>query len=339
MNKKKEIILAAPINFGFCDIIKKELSRQGFHVIDLSRISEIPFKYKNIFQRTHNLIRKTIRNDRNFKKELRKAFYIKNLENELNKIDRIEYALFIRPDIYPLELISKVKQRVDKLIAYQWDGLNRFPEVLDYIPLFDYFHVFDQKDLINFPSTTACTNFYFPSPQPSKNIYNSTYYIGAFFKERLDILTSIKDKLNDLKIDHKIIFSSKSQKEIDLIQKQGFQSIRQDTTYEENLSSITEFGVLIDIQNTIHTGLSFRIFEAIGYDKKLITTNSNIKRYDFYNPSNILVWENQSKEEISAFYKKPYEPVSDKIKQKYSFENWIKYVLKIQGHIPIDIPS
>lgn len=337
--QNQKIILAAPPHFGFGETIKKELVKQGFDVLYISSGLDVPFRYKNIFQRAHNFLRKVFLRDKSFKNKLRKKFELEKLENELKNENQAHYALFIRPDMYPLEFISKVQQIADKLVAYQWDGIERFPQVQNYISLFDYFHVFDRSDLNKFPSTKPCTNFYFPLPLINRKNIPDTYYVGTFSQDRFNLLLNIKDSLDQLNIKSTITLSTESVQIKNLIQNKGFHSAKKNTTYEENLNNITEFGVLIDIQNTIHDGLSFRVFEAIGYDKKLITTNSNIKKYDFYNPSNILVWDDQSKEEISAFYNTAYEPVPEIIKQKYSFENWLKYVLKIEGHIPIDVPS
>jgi hypothetical protein len=47
--------------------------------------------------------------------------------------------------------------------------------------------------------------------------------------------------------------------------------------------------VLVDIQKENQYGLSFRIFEALVYKRKLITNNQDIVAYDFYNENNIFV--------------------------------------------------
>ena len=78
-----------------------------------------------------------------------------------------------------------------------------------------------------------------------------------------------------------------------------------------------------------HNGLSFRIFEAIKYEKKLITNNKTVKQYDFYHPNNIFVFEEDNFQGLENFLKVAYTPLSEEIKQKYSFTNWLRYVLDI----------
>ncbi|WP_051960054.1 hypothetical protein [Sphingobacterium sp. ML3W] len=339
MTNKKKIILGAPTHFNFSNSIKTGLLEQGFEVIDLSQRLDTPFKYKNILQRVHNLIRKVFLKDRSYKEKLKHKSFLTLLENDLKNVDNVDYALFIRPDLFPIEFIEKVKHKTKKLIAYQWDGLSRFPHVLSYIPLFDFFHVFEQDDLKNHPSTIACTNFYFKKGEiPIVENFNRTYYLGTFFQDRIEVLAKIKSSLERLNFTNEIIISSSSNTQKALIKEKRLEFKKNAITYEENLENVLSSEVLIDIQNTLHDGLSFRIFESIGYDKKLITTNPNISKYDFYTPDNILIWNNQSDLEIKKFYEQPYQSLNTHIKQKYSFENWIKFILKIDGHIPIDIP-
>lgn len=95
---------------------------------------------------------------------------------------------------------------------------------------------------------------------------------------------------------------------------------------------------LVDFINGKHCGLSFRTFEAMGYDKKLITTNAEIIKYDFYNPNNIFVLNNDNLAKLNEFLEKPYEPLPVEIKQKYSFTNWIRYVFDEKPYQEINLP-
>ncbi|MEK5777604.1 lipopolysaccharide biosynthesis protein, partial [Acinetobacter nosocomialis] len=47
--------------------------------------------------------------------------------------------------------------------------------------------------------------------------------------------------------------------------------------------------IILDISHPGQSGLTMRTFEAIGAGKKLITTNTNIKEYPFYNANNIFI--------------------------------------------------
>jgi hypothetical protein len=67
-----------------------------------------------------------------------------------------------------------------------------------------------------------------------------------------------------------------------------------------------------------------RTFETIGAGKKMITTNSEVKKYPFYNPNNIVVINRNNIELQKDFFLKKYENVSDEVYEKSSIEGWLK---------------
>jgi hypothetical protein len=97
---------------------------------------------------------------------------------------------------------------------------------------------------------------------------------------------------------------------------------------------------IIDLHHdSVHSGLSFRTFEALGFNKKLITTNPIIKDYDFYDDQNIFFADETTDfSNINDFLNSDYKEIDPIIKNKYSFSNWIKYILEIDDNTPIEIP-
>src|SRR3546814_18872062 len=92
------------------------------------------------------------------------------------------------------------------------------------------------------------------------------------------------------------------------------------------LGSYRSEGV-VDVDDGGHQGLSCRGFEALSFGKKLSTTNQEIRRYDFYHPNNIFIWGNHTMDELEAFLAAPVIPALPHVLEKYSFSNWISYVL------------
>ncbi|MBE8713680.1 hypothetical protein [Sphingobacterium hungaricum] len=333
----KRIIFGAPQNSGFSDVIRKELINLGYIIEDFS-IKEEVFEYKSIFQRLYNLYRKVIFNDYDYKKKLKKEAHKNRMLDQLQKIPRADYAFFIRPDFFPLEFIAQVRNKADRSIAYQWDGLNRYPGIENYIPHFDRFYVFDPEDL-SYPNTYPTTNFYFDSFKSIEVIdYKKAYFIGSFEAERMDNIVAIRNQLTQLNYECTIIIYSPHTRQTYEIKKFGFTHIDKHINYYENLNSMMSASVLIDIQNPIHKGLSFRIFESLGYDKKVITTNQNVVHYDLFHPNNIFVLNNYNAEDLISFLNTPYVQIADRIKKKYSFTNWANYVLDNEQYLPIDLP-
>lgn len=84
---------------------------------------------------------------------------------------------------------------------------------------------------------------------------------------------------------------------------------------------------ILDIEHPAQTGLTMRTFETLGASKKLVTTNAQVRDYDFFDPSNILVIDRKSPPRIpESFLETAYVPAHADIYSKYSLQGWIKDV-------------
>lgn len=339
----ENIIIAGPTHFGILHQMQVELSSLGYNTQDFF-ISEFKFKYKNLGQRLYNLYRKTILGDYTYKESLRAKAPIEYLTEKLNKLQPAEYGLVIRPDMYPIEILHLLRQKVDTLIAYQWDGLDRYPDVLSRMDIFDKFYIFDPADA-KYPNVLPTTNFHMNIGWESNTCIdqqiNKVYYVGSFEHSRWTILSELIEKINRIGVEQEILVATYTDEQHKIAQQnQIINLLETQITYQENLQKLQNCSVLIDLQNDVHNGISFRLFEAIGYDKKVITTNQAVQSYDFYAPERILIWNNQlSIQELSDFIHAPNTPYAPEIKRKYSLNNWIKYMLDQKGHIPITFPA
>jgi hypothetical protein len=89
---------------------------------------------------------------------------------------------------------------------------------------------------------------------------------------------------------------------------------------------LDESFVFLDLLRPNQTGLSFRVFEALAHQKKLITTNAAIKEYDFYNPNNIIIIDSGNVNIDPAFFKTPYKPLPEALYNKYTISNFVDTV-------------
>ncbi|MEF9477069.1 hypothetical protein OWR28_04370 [Chryseobacterium sp. 1B4] len=108
----------------------------------------------------------------------------------------------------------------------------------------------------------------------------------------------------------------------------NIQIIHEIIPFSDSYKYYLDSKIILDIAHPHQKGLSFRPYEAIGLNKKLITTNQEIITYDFYNPKNILVIKDISNFTIpESFLSEDYEQAEDWIKEKYYIKNWIKTIL------------
>ncbi len=86
--------------------------------------------------------------------------------------------------------------------------------------------------------------------------------------------------------------------------------------------------IVMDVQHPKQIGLTLRCLETLGAKRKLITTNQDIRNYDFYNPNNILVVDRNNPVVPKDFLNTPYTEVNKDIYDKYSITSWVKHILK-----------
>ena len=318
--EEKSILIAIPDHFGLPQRFKENLEFLGFKVFVLQNTNKIsiPLKDKII----HGF-RKIFFKDKTYKPSMKNKISEQGLFEQLSEIKKVDYAFFIRPDLFSFKIVEKVKQISNKIVAYQWDGLDRYPLAKKYISLFDDFYVFDKNDLKINCKLKHTTNFYFDDIVSEKEINpKSVFFVGTYIKNRVPLLEEIIKILetNGLAPDIFLVSNKKSTHHKFRIISEGF-------SFKESILRIQNSEFLLDLYNPIHNGLSFRTFESVGYEKKLITNNLLVKEYDFYNPNNIFVIENNNFDGFSDFVKTPYQHLDIKIKEKYSFTNWIRHLL------------
>lgn len=335
--KGKTIIFVVPTIFGFADAIKQELERVGLTVYDFSPILDNQFRYKNIWQRLHNLYRKAIHNDYQNKRRLRTNAIENLFITAIAEIPKVDFALVIRPDWFPLQFVEEICNRSKLSVGYQWDGLKRYSEIDKYLNKFDRFFVFDSRDVTQ--NNLPLTNFFIPSDtrEEAHPCSEMAYFIGSYEKSRVLEAATIANALQDLGVNLNFIIMRRNKTNLKVINKTNFKIIHSYVSYLQNLENVKKSSILVDVQSPVHDGLSFRVFEALNYNKKLITTNSAVKNYDFYDPANIFIWDNDNSSDLGVFLNIPTRPVAKKIKNKYSFDNWIRYVLDWGPYEPIGL--
>jgi len=326
--KDKSIILAVPNHFGLPEVFKENLEYLGFkvHLVehDNTKIRLSPE------ESLIHIYKKTFNDNPTFKAKL----VAEKKENPqltfLEEIEKIDYALVIRPDLFSENVLGEIRKKSLFTVAYQWDGMNRFPLAEDTIKHFDAFYVFDKDDTTKYPHTKHTHNFYFDYPTKDKADTQDIFFVGTFMKDRIIELIRLTDIFKKLNLTTSINVIYNRERHIEKYKTNSLINFtRHGMSFEENMINSKNSRVILDFQNSLHNGISFRTFEAIGYGKKLITNNPLVKNYDFYHPNNIFVFDKQNMNEIEVFLEKDFVELPLEIYEKYSFTYWIKYILKI----------
>jgi len=312
-----------PMNNGIYKVLQYNIKESGFYCDTIAQVTSKEYKYPNSFLRFINFILKTF-----FFFNLKLYLISKRAQKNAASLSSTAYDLgvFIRPDAVNIDTIREFKRSCKKVVAYQWDGLNRYPNVHKYIDLFEDFYVFDKKDLKKNCRLKFKTNFRL---RPYDEIFEppicDAYFIGDVCLHRYNLLAKVADELSQASL-LPIFFITRRPSGVALISP-NIRISDAPITYNQNLLIARNVKVIVDITHkNLHAGLSLRFFEAMEFRKKLITTNREVLEYDFYHPNNIYVYGHSSIS-IDEFMRLPYCEIDYKITDKYKIKEWLEEFL------------
>jgi hypothetical protein len=314
-------------NWNYDSLIAEKLIEKG---VDAFHIKIGGFKHKNFIQRIGNTLNKIFLG-KNPKIKKRQEYILETLKMK-GVQDQI---LVINPQIIELKCLEEIKQYTKKFIAYLYDSVERFPVEHLLNNLFDEIYSFDKANVKQY-GFTPISNYNYLDKQvllKSGDIKNQVLYIASFDK-RLQALLELKQKFIDLSISFRMVIVGKRTMLFRLKNSfskslKGLELQRKRISQKELQKMYSETNVVLDIVQNEQTGLSFRVFETMAFQKKLITNNKSIKEYDFYNPNNILVIDNENDITDKSFFNTNYESIPNEIYKKYTLDNWVKMVFKI----------
>ena len=331
MNMNQKFLLIAPWDYQLYVVIEKNLRYLGYEVTVVHN-NHYRTNLKNTLIKIKCLFRRIFTKQQSNQK-------LNDLYNEEKRLSLIksnkyyDVCLVLRADLFSKSLLNEAKKRSNKFISFFYDGLTYNQHVLALVPLFDRFYIFDKTELASFGGHAIlhAPNFYFTHPALDTNptiTQNKIYYISSFQLCRLDLIQSLHHYLAQriTPIQFDLVCSEAEQEQLPEYVKHHFNCTQTVIPYEEQLNLIQNTEIIIDFKMAIHSGFSFRIFDGIKLRKKVITTNSLVMNEDFYHPNNFFILTQSNEAELDSFLKQPYFPLDEKIRAKYSFENWLKVV-------------
>lgn len=205
-------------------------------------------------------------------------------------------------------------------------------------PLVDKIYSFDECDCKRYniaylPPFLSFTHQQFETKKQHIKDNPSCFYVGAKDEYREKIITSIHQTL----IHHGCIT------DFFLIDKDDTDARsaifkNEKLTYQQNLDKIKNSDILIEINIPTQVGLTLRALESIFFNKKLITTNCEIKNYDFYDPQRVFIWGHDPLTSLPDFLQKPSKAVSNEIIKNYSADAMLERLLT-DNYFSADIQS
>ena len=215
-----------------------------------------------------------------------------------------------------------------KIVVWRWNTYDKYVSKL-FTSIMKYFitiWTFDTQDAQEY-GFKLNTQFYFfetshvSIDQKIDNISYDLYFVGQD-KGRYSLISFLKQELIQQKITYNINLIPETnvrynEFDNDIISNKFIE-------YDKVLKGVMFSKAVLDITKVEQTGLTLRILEAVYYNKKIITNNTNIKKTRIYSPQKVfIIGEDNIKLLKNFIHSKPIS-YHDEVKRYYDFSEWLK---------------
>lgn len=314
----QKIVVISFDHWNYDRHIVNELNKLG-HKAHHIKIGQ--FKYKSSFLKIKNFCSKLFLN-KNLKHKWRQEFII----DELNRLGQQDQILVINPELIDLECHLLIKNFSKKYIAYLYDSIARCPVEHLLNGIFDEVFSFDKNDVSKYKLQETSNYIYFDKNEIFKSEINQDFiYIGSI-DNRLELVNKIGGQLLNENLSFKFYIIGKKAWKYKIFQIFGkyknliFKTNR--FSQKQTLQLYNQSYVILDIVRPNQTGISFRIFEAMELEKKIITTNINAIEFNRQNQIYLL-------NNISSFKSILNDEILIYDNSIFKLKNWLKIVFNI----------
>ncbi len=329
--KNKKILFLCPLFFNYHKKLMKAMESLGALVDYFDERPSNTVLSKALLRINRNFVAMQIKN------------YYEEITLKINE-KKYDYIFICQAEATPKSFLKVVRKKNPnaRMVLMLWDSVANKVNTLEKLELFDEVFSFDKKDCDQFGLTFRPLFFdeeYEKLAIEKPGLVYDLFFVGTVHSDRYPILKKVKQQFekNNLNVFYFLYIPSKMM----YFQKKLF-------TGELTGSHISEFSytgmpshqlteklkqskAVVDIQHPKQTGLTMRTIEMLGANKKMITTNKDIQKYDFFHPNNICVVDRENVVVPIEFMTSAFVPVEEKVKQRYSINYFVFDVLGLTG--------
>lgn len=326
-----KLLLIMPRFFSYPEMISNELEKIGYEVDFFDDRPSTNAWIKALLRINKKLVNKMIHD---------------YFENIMNTIGDKQYDVVLLISGQSLSFSEKMiqnlkkKQNKARFILYQWDSQKNFPYIINFQKYFDKCYTFDKNDAETTEGIEFFPLFYGKEYEKIGNQHTTDFeydfcFVGTAHPKKYMFIKKMSEQLKGIFSKQYIYFFFPSP--IVFFYRKIFSKELRGAKYKEfhftPLSSLEMNDVymksrcVMDSSQEGQIGLTIRAIEALGAKKKLITTNPDIKNYDFYKPENIYVYDG-SIDLSDTFFVNEYADIEQETYEKYSLRNWLKHIIE-----------
>jgi hypothetical protein len=253
--------------------------------------------------------------------------------------DKVITEKFIKDETYDLiliikgrgisvSLLQKLKQISPKIIGYNFDSFNYNKAPLLWFKFVNKYFTFDYRDAEdhNLPVVEL-----FSSIPDSLKTKTWRYEISAIGRNHSKRLQYIDEVLSNIAADKKFIYIYEQNiftlcenfiRHPFLYIKYKKNIFLKSLPYKDFTEVLVNSNFIIDYAHPSQTGITIRCFEALSCQTKIITNNPFVNRYEQFNATNTIVFNNSSDKSI---FKDQYDRIYNQVplKHKRTIYNFI----------------
>ncbi|WP_078225763.1 hypothetical protein [Flavobacterium sp. LM4] len=260
--------------------------------------------------------------------------YYRGIVTEIEK-KKYDYFFLIKGEVVPAHFIEKVKALNPNIVLlyYTFDSFRNNSNGIEILKHFDRKFTFDSKDANDYNINLRPLFFsdIYTSSKSTQTSNIDLLFIGTAHSDRYVISETLVNwcKNNNLRsyafyyspsrlvfLFFKLLDSSFKKFKYNKISFKSLNHIQIAKLYNKSK-------VVLDINHPNQKGLTMRVFEVLGSGNKLITTNSEIKKYPFYNSNNIYIIDRNNIKIDKSFFDVPFQKIEPQIYESMSITGWL----------------
>lgn len=320
----KRVLYIAPKFFGYERDIANEFRRRG---ANLDILLDRPFARPLMAAATR------------FARPAMMPFVERLYERELAAFGRSRYDLVVVVNGQTVSdrLLSRLKSSYPaaKMVLYMWDSIRNRPSAIANLKHFDKVSTFDRNDArdhaMSFRPLFFAPDF---ESQGTREYAHDISFIGSAHTDRAEVVYKLDEAMDPtVRRFWYLYLQAPWVYEAYRVLNPGFRSVPRSMfsftplPRERVHQVFANSRTILDVEHPRQTGLTIRTFEAFGAGKKLVTTNTEVAGYDFFDSHNIAVIDRHGPRIPRDFLETPYRAPDPAIYARYSIAGWLDDVL------------
>lgn len=325
----KRVLFIAPMFFGYEKLIKAELELKGASVEYFNDRPDNGFWTKAL-----------IRVDRRLLARKTDVYYRNIIESTCG--ETYDHILIVRGEAISIKLLRRLREIQPKarLSLYLWDSMHYNPNARKLLGEFDQVFSFDRSDVEQNMKLEFLPLFYAREFERSAQWSDAPEYdacfIGTIHTDRYKVLEKVVNSLQarGRKVFVFCYYPSKLLFRLRALMDPGFRRFgRKYVSFNGmKLSAVVEriaqSRAVIDVNRPGQLGLTMRTIEAVGAQRKLITTNADVVNYDLYQSRGVLLVDRQNPVVDDEFLYRKELPFDSVLREQYSVSTWVDRIFR-----------